>query len=644
MKDNKKFLSQYKKLTLKIGKWPSEKEMKLAGIVEIVSWAKKEKTAIEYFKENEPDFLVELKDKQASLKVIKDTQKSEIIRSYIHLANKLQRFPTLPELADYGVNRNTIRSHFVNTQNLKEYVLDNFSELLKSVFDSSDLLNPKRLKKTQSNIKKHNRFIISSITEGSLSHNGKYLKSMYNYAKRTNARILLIVTKMNINEIDRDILRDYLDDKLDIIFTDTKIHKHLHINTIKIDAKSVNPTSGIQRLQQDETSFIYASPKQTCKSVPIKKKSLPRILMSPGAITQTEYIRDRFNKRKRDVMADNDHLIGAIIVETEGNIYYTRPTQATKEGNFLDLGKEYTHTGKVKENAPVAFVMGDLHSSQKCEKTFKLWLNLVKDLKIPNVIMHDTFDCSSLNPHERGKNTLRDALELEDKATLSDELKMLVKDLKEVKKHTKKVYIVDSNHDDMLKRAFDSGQIWEDPRNSFLGSLLHPYAIVDNIKDDYSEKEILNILVERTGIPKESLLKNYPEITKRKSLLEYAAHIMGLNSKKENIEWLDITDSLILGGFELADHGHKGANGAKGSFMSSARSFTKRVTGHTHVEEQMNYLVSVGHTSLDPRYARGGMSGWTRTSAIIYKSGQIQTIREVKGTVISKKSDYLIKK
>lgn len=633
---NEKFLKKYKKLVLKLAKFPNETEMKLAGFTKIEKWVKNPKSAKEYFKKYEPDFLKELEEKQESLNVIKETQKSEIVRSFIHLANKLNRFPTIPEMADYGVNRNTIRSHFVNTQKLKEYVIDKFSDLLNNVFDSNDLLNPERLKKTEANVKKYKNFVVSSITEGNLSHNGKYLKSMYNYAKVNNARILLIVTKMNINEIDRNILQDYLDDKLDIIFTDTKIHKHLHINTIKIDAKVVNPTAGIQRYQKDETSFIYASPKQTCKSVPIKKKSLPRILMSPGAITQTDYIRDKFNKRKRDVMADNDHLIGAIIVEIDGDVYYTRPTQATKEGNFIDLGKEYTHTGKVKENAPIAFVMGDLHSAQKCEKTFKLWLDLVKKLKIPNVIMHDTFDCMSLNPHERNKKTLRDALELEDKSTLSDELKLLVEDLKETRKHTKKVYIVDSNHDDMLKRAFDSGQIWEDPRNSFLGSLLHPYAIVDNIKDDYTEKEILNILVERTGIPKESLLKNYPEIIKRKSLLEYATHIMGLDSKKENIEWLDVTDSLVLGGFELADHGHKGAHGAKGSFVSAARSFLKRITGHTHVEEQMNYLVSVGHTSLDPKYARGGMSGWTRTSAIIYKSGQVQTIREVKSKLFKK--------
>lgn len=633
---NHKFLSKYKKLTLKLGKFPTETEMKLAGFTKIEEWSKNQKAVISYFEKNEPSFLKDLQEKQDSLSVIRETQKGEVVKSFIRLANKLNRFPTISEMADFGVNRNTIRSHFVNTQNLKKYVVENYSDLLNNVFDSNDLLNPERLKKTEMNIKTFNRFIISSVTEGNLSHGGKYLKSMYNYAKVNKARILLIVTKMNINEIDRNILQDYLDEKLDIIFTDTKIHKHLHINTIKIDAKVVNPTAGIQRYQKDETSFIYASPKQTCKSVPIKKKSLPRILMSPGAITQTDYIRDKFNKRKRDVMADNDHLIGAIIVEIDGDVYYTRPTQATKEGNFIDLGKEYTHTGKVKENAPIAFVMGDLHSAQKCEKTFKLWLDLVKKLKIPNVIMHDTFDCMSLNPHERNKKTLRDALELEDKSTLSDELKLLVEDLKETRKHTKKVYIVDSNHDDMLKRAFDSGQIWEDPRNSFLGSLLHPYAIVDNIKDDYTEKEILNILVERTGIPKESLLKNYPEIIKRKSLLEYATHIMGLDSKKENIEWLDVTDSLVLGGFELADHGHKGAHGAKGSFVSAARSFLKRITGHTHVEEQMNYLVSVGHTSLDPKYARGGQSGWTRTSAIIYKSGQVQTIREVKSKLFKK--------
>ncbi len=637
------FIRNYIKVVKSLKKIPTYSELKLKGISrgKVNYYFGNLKNLEKYAKKHHKDTFEEIKTKQEAVEEKRAQELQNLVSKYIKLAKDIRRFPSMADLKNIGISRGMVRVHFTGLQQLKEFVKKSHSKSVKNVFDIDKLICPKRINETVKNVKKYDRLVVSSITKGPVMRD--YLKSTYNYCKRNAARCVLIMTKMQFDEVDHEILDEYLSGNLDIVFSDLKIHKHLHINSVKIDAKVVSPTSGIQRFQRDRSSFIYASPKQTCRPVPSKKEGLPRILMSPGAITVPNYIKDVFNKSKRDVMAENDHLIGAIIVEKDGKYYHSRPTQMGPKNEFIDFGVYYKPDGSYKLVNPEGFVMGDLHSKQKCNKTFETWLSVMRHLKVKKGVLHDGFDCMSLNPHERTKQTMRVALELEESSCLSDELKLLVEDTRKFAEAVDELYIVDSNHDDMLARAFDSGQIWEDSRNAFLGSMLHPYAILHNLRNDYSEKQILKMIEKKTGISETVLKSKYPELNKNKSLLEYATSLYGLDSKKEKINWLSLEDSLIIGGYECGDHGHKGVHGARGSVASSMRSFVKRITGHTHVEEQMNFMVSVGHTTDDPRYARGGLSGWTKSSALVYTSGQHQSIRCINGRYRSWKKAFVPK-
>ena len=571
-------------------------------------------------------------------------KKLEMAKVYYDLAIKLERYPSGKDLSRVGLSSSAIYKYFFGIAGMKDFVIALYSKhKLKKVHDIDDLVNDLRLLKTRKNIKKFNRFVVSSIGTGSLDKD--FLKSIYNYCEKNKARLLLVPTEVKFDQIDSDILGEYVKGNLDIVFEEVKLCSNLHINSVRINEKVTNPTAGISRYQKDNSSFVYASPKQTITSVAVKKKGHPRYLMSPGSITEENYMNDPLFKKKRRLMAENDHLEGLMIFEIEGeDRWYMRQSQKNlKDSSFPDMGVRYLKNGKYKIDSPEAFVMGDLHSSEKHEDCFQTWLNIIKGLNIKSTIMHDIFDAKSINPHEKNQLTKSLSLTVEKDDLLSNELITLVSDLNRVSAVCDKTYIVDSNHDDMLQRAFDSGLVWRNPRNAILGSLLQPYSIIHNLKDDYSEKEILSLLSDALKMPSDVVKKYIPAISNGKGILEYACELYGLDAKKNKVDFLNLDSSLIIGGFELGDHGHKGSNGAKGSPVSAASSFTKRISGHTHTEYQFNYVISVGHTSNDPRYARGGASSWSRASSIVYSSGEVQSIRYINGRVRSTKDAFLPK-
>jgi hypothetical protein len=138
----------------------------------------------------------------------------------------------------------------------------------------------------------------------------------------------------------------------------------------------------------------------------------------------------------------------------------------------------------------------------------------------------------------------------------------------------------------------------------------------------------------KTKISKERLAEYFPALHEKKKTLQFAIELMGIDSPTR-VHWLDLDDSLVLGGFEVGDHGHKGANGSKGSPSSFRKLGTKKATGHNHTGNQFNYIFSVGHMTdqnlVD--YSKGGASSWHKIGALIYADGSFQFYSMVKGKV-----------
>lgn len=560
-------------------------------------------------------------------------KKLRIAKIYADTAKNLRHLPSRKDLRKEGLTRDIVRHHFMDYESLEEFARESYPEDFKRVFAFGDLYNDERYKKIKKDIKKHNRFFISTVGTGMADT--RALEAAMSFCELNNALLLLIPAKQDLQKIDPAILDLHEEGRLHIVFDDVDICKHLRVSAMEIDEKVVNPSGGLQRYEP-EYSFIYPSPKQTFKPVPVKKGRLPRIIYSPGAITHASYHSHIYRRSKRCLLAEQDHMMGGLIVERSNKgLFFPFQVQFSQDGSFPFWGIQYNPDGTVHANLPETMVLGDLHSKTKAVKVFQKTLEIAGELGVERAVLHDIFDAKSVNPHERGKLIHEIVLELEDHATLSEELQVLVDDIKQILGVFKQVHIVDSNHDDMLQRAFDSGQIEENKKNAFLARLLGPYAVMNSLRGKFkSKKELVKRIVEKTGIQESVLNQTYPELFSEKKTLQFACELFGLPCDKKLVHWLDIEESLVKGGFELGDHGHKGANGARGSLAGSQRSFKKKIEGHSHTPEQFNFLFRVGHLhemEPTPDYAKGGTSGWIHTHALTYSTGQACLVSIIEG-------------
>jgi hypothetical protein len=84
------------------------------------------------------------------------------------------------------------------------------------------------------------------------------------------------------------------------------------------------------------------------------------------------------------------------------------------------------------------------------------------------------------------------------------------------------------------------------------------------------------------------------------------------------------TDAQIpymLGGVDFAQHGHRGANGTRGSAKGFANTTHKATIGHTHSARVVKSVHQVGKSCGTLEY-EGGLSSHTNTHSLQYANGK----------------------
>jgi len=571
--------------------------------------------------------------------------KENIALAYVKFCYENHNYPTLADLKDVGITRQSLRERFTNLSDLDQYARHKYAKFFDKVYTADTLIDEafqaKRVKEIK---KKYSRVIVSTIASG--PHFTAAVKSTMNYCKRNNAHLILIPSKQKLSKIDPVLIEMHLNEDIFITVDSFMLSKNLWISAMEIDDKVAHPLAGLGRyIKKGLDSFIYASPKQLRQPYPVKKKgSYPRLLATTGAITLPEYKSDKYRMGKRNMLAHSDHMMGGIVVEInkKTKIFHTRQIQFNVvDGSFSDLGVKYWANGEVSINAPEGVVFGDLHSRVKDAKKFNDFLKMSQAIKARKLILHDIFDSTSVNPHEANRPSYNTALGIVDKTDLCQELSILAEDLNRACEFGfEEVVIVESNHDDMLARAIDSGIIRRNPKNALLAAFLEPVAILSHLRGKFKHKnELFKSLQKSTNIKRELFEKYFPYINEEKQLLRFAVELYGIKNP-EILKWLDLDSSYILGkkgpdgiGFELADHGHKGANGSRGSISQSARIFVRKVEGHSHTDGQNLWVFRVGHlmdvNQVD--YIKGGPSSWVYSVVYIYEEGQAQHLTWIEG-------------
>lgn len=519
----------------------------------------------------------------------------EIFTVYLKLLRKLKRPPTREDMSRSGINRDRVRSSFTSLNNLRRIARERHPNYFSGILDES-LFTPKAFKQLRSVVKGYRRFVITTAVSG-CKLDSAFFASIKGYCKRNKAYLLVLPVADPAHNLDNNQTM-LLDPKIKtqhIVFDDLALNSNIFISSIKLSAKHVDPITGLARIGQRNGSFIFGSPKQRLHYVPVSANAkYPHALMTTGAITKPNYKTKRYMSERSAYIATADHVMGAVIVELEdGNFFHFRQIQSDRVGGFYDLGRYYDGD-TVTPSKAAAVVMGDWHSGETDPTARKAWQELCDTVRPDYLMVHDGFNGLFGNPHEQGRVITQ--AQRADVLGLADELRGYAEDLDELQGWaTKGVVSVHSNHDEFLLRWLQDGRFNKEPHNTRIGLQLAGVAI-----DGHNP---LRAGVEQCGL-----------------------------KHKSRVKWLEPGEDFIVAGVQLGVHGHKGANGAKGTLPSIEHAHGQSVSGHDHTPGILRGAWRVGTSSyLRLDYNKDGASSWLHAACVVYKNGARQLINSFGG-------------
>ena len=526
-----------------------------------------------------------------------ENAKEKIIATYLKIVTKTKRYPTVSEMLNVaGITNHMIKHHFGNITKLHSIMRDTHRDVIdKHIITSEILFTRKRLDNMKSIVKKGDMFFVTTAVSG-VSVDKAALESVRNFCKRKNAELLVFPVqdvasrsaKSSVYFIPPELQDDHF------IYDDISVNSNLFLSSIKLSAKHINPLTGLSRIGQRNGSFIYGSPKQFLEYVATtaSKSRSPHALMTTGAITAPNYnSHDRYMSERTSYLAENDHVVGGIIVEVvDDKTFHFRQVQCAPDGSFVDLGNRYHSDGKTsKEN--VRLVMGDWHSGATDEKVRKGISNLCKKLDVIDIIAHDFHDGYCINHHDfdiPGKMAMK---AMNDKRSLQEEIENGAADIDWLHSLIPgNIIMVKSNHDEVLDRYLMSARYVHDSENHYMSL-------------DLAKK----------------LLEGHDP-------LKYAYEEWGGVKQPKRIVWLQRDEEYRIGGVECGQHGDLGANGARGSMLSIEKAYGNCVVGHTHSAAILRGVFRVGTSSRLSLDYNKGPSSWTHTCCLVYEDGSRQLI------------------
>lgn len=372
------------------------------------------------------------------------------------------------------------------------------------------------------------------------------------------------------------------------------IHEYLQVlSDVKIQPTAATPLSGLNGITGKE-SCIIGHPRQHLKSLPVLEGYKPKLLLSTGACTKINYTDSKAGKK-----GEFHHMLGFVIVEIVDDFFLIRQVNADDDGNFYDV-KYRVKDGEVKVNRKGidTAILGDIHVRHNNRAVTKVVFDFIKKMKPKYIVAHDVAEMESILHWDE-----KDPFKLMQKAEqgldgLREEIEEIMQWIEDHKKYGKLVF-ARSNHDDMLDRWLKSSD-WR--------------HISNNNKKIYLE--LANIL------SKES-------VAQKKGMLPY---LIEERFGKEVIT-LSLDDSFRRFDWELAMHGHLGANGSRGSAGQFKNLNTKNIVGHRHTPERIDGHLAVGTLSHLRVGFNRGPSSWMNGIGVIYPDGKAQLLHIINNKI-----------
>lgn len=423
------------------------------------------------------------------------------------------------------------------------------------------------------------KYLVTSVQFGALV-NRPLLKNMILFAKKHGVNKIYAFTQSGRHKED-EILHELIWEHCEIIGqTEIKLNDNLKLFDSKILPQQINPLTGMAQKLSRDYSYILPSPKIRYLSL-ASTNTHPRAIMSTGSLTHGNYKLHTAHGRK----AEQQHQYGFVFVEIHNNRKFTAlQVTAKKNGSFNFLTERYS--GGVFYQQPEAVILGDWHTGDTCPKSRKISLEHLEKLKPKRAVLHDLFNGHSINPHEKGDLISELRNYQEKRINLVEELKLVYREICFLTNKFPEIHFLvsESNHDIFFERYIRSKEFINNPENFlFICSIINDVVI--------GSKPTLQIALEKIG--------NLPS----------------------NITFLREDEECRICGVEIGYHGHRGANGSRGTSGQFSNLNLKMISAHEHVPKlYANGMVVGTNTLLRLPYTKGA-TAWMNCNGVLYSNG-----------------------
>ena len=567
-------LSQEKPMVFLDNLFAKDGELKKRDEIRLNSEKNKEKM-LEVEKEKEFE--------QQQINTILDT-----LYDYVVKNNCVPKINVLSGLVSFKVNK-----YFTSENQLLKACRERHSDVGNYLFNETSFTSQYE-EETNRLVNKYKKFFVTTAVSGKRVDENFY-KSIKTFCQSENALCLVMPCEdiMNRKTAFKWNLDSRLkDDNFRVIFHDTYLNSNLFLSDIKVSAKMINPSVGLPQFTQ-EGSVIIASPKQELDYVANSMDKYPNAIMTTGAMTEPDYVNDIYMSHRLSKIAEYDHVMGGIIVEILNDERFNfRQVQVDKTGVIYDMDSLYTPEYKKLNMGRTVAVLGDLHVGETDMKIFEKATKIIKEVGCQEMVVHDLFSGISIK-HWDFKKPIKLAQKYEaGNMSLKDEAQAVEYCLEELTECAEHIYVAESNHHDFLMRYLEE--------KKWINDVVNFRYVLDIVKAVFDGETN----------PVKYMIEN---LTKRKYDVD-------------RVFWLENDETLNINGVELAQHGHLGANGAKGNLNTYRKAYKKSVSAHTHTPRIKKGAFSVGTTTkLKLDYTKG-LSNWLNAFALVHENGCVQLV------------------
>lgn len=446
------------------------------------------------------------------------------------------------------------------------------------------------------------RFIFSSAQDNTQIHSA-FMDNLEAYAKCIGAEIHIAGFTYN-----KSLFTDHSKEGAEEIKYAPRVVPYLTQNRFELGPNlmfcgemntlptAVSPLSGFETYTR-EKSGIFPHVKVQHVSVPVMKGQRPKHIMTTGAVTMPNYV-----QKRAGIKATFHHIIGAVIaeVDTATGEFFARHLIADDDGSFYDLDTHVKDKVITGNNRVLAINWGDLHHEKMdtvaAEAAFGKH-GMLSDLKPAFQIFHDVLDFGPNSHHNINDPYQRWLGEMNHIDDISKTIMDLVKFLNNTLRKSCSSYIVESNHDQALTR-------WMMEANWKNMSLANARLFFELHSERLKHMDITGA---DSFSPMDYLLRKYKTPTMDGCTPPHFVR------EDEGLRLFDI---------EFGIHGHRGANGAKGTPRQFTKMGPKANTGHTHSPGITDGIYTAGTLSqLDMGYNKG-LSSWSHTHIVTYQNGK----------------------